>query len=66
MIEAIKAVINSIATTMISVSRVTEKSVGLVEKEVDNLEAYQDLRMQKHSQELETRRRDFQKQLEAM
>ena len=65
MFKAINAVIESLTSTMVSISNLMQKSVGLAENEVDNLAAYQDLRMEGHKQDLKLKRNEFEKALEA-
>ena len=62
MFEAIKVVFISIAQTLMAISRTSEKTVELVENEVDNLHSYQDIRLIRNKQELQ----EMRKQLEAL
>lgn len=62
MFEAIKVVFISIAQTLMAISRTSEKTVELVENEVDNLHSYQDIRLTRNKQELQ----EMRKQLEAL
>lgn len=62
MFQALKYVVLSIADTLMAMSRTTNKTVELVENEVDNLHSYQDIRLTKNKRQLA----DMRKELEAL
>jgi hypothetical protein len=50
---AIKLTINSLLSAFTRAAVVMDKSVQLVENEVDNLKAYQDIRLEENKKELQ-------------
>ena len=53
--ENIKTVVQSLTNVIVSISTTAEKSVKLVEDEIDNLDAEQKLRLAKIEKERNTR-----------
>ncbi len=59
MLKTIVNTLTAILATIDAMSRTSQKTIDLVEKEVDNLHGYQDIRLTKNQAELTAMRREL-------